>query len=269
MVYALIPARGGSKRVPRKNVAMVAGHPLLYWTIRAVFESGVVDHLVISTDDTQISKAFWSCCREEGLRTGRVVPSWVINRPEMLGRDGARSEDVFMDFVWHREEITKHPAADDDIIMLLQVTSPLRPASAIVQALDLIRTGPPRTEWQRKGMEGVCSVLSGCLVDHPVEWTAPYDGGDFWKWDENPKVKYYQRQLCQQRVRLNGAVSAATAAYLYRNRDFISVRDEERPMILLMNKYESIDIDDEIDLRICDHFLSGASGKMPRVEYPA
>lgn len=120
-VLALIPARGGSKRLPRKNVLPLAGRPLIAWTIQAALEVGGIDDVVVSTDDPEIA--------EVSRAAGALVP---FRRPPALASDEATTLDV----VWHAlaELGDRH-----DWLVLLQPTSPLRTAADIAGALDLAR----------------------------------------------------------------------------------------------------------------------------------
>lgn len=112
-VLALIPARGGSKRLPRKNVLPLAGKPVIAWTIEAAQEAATVDRIVLSTDDEEIAAvaAQWKC----------EVP---FMRPPELATDGASSMDV----IWHA--LDQVGEGFDDLV-LLQPTSPLRRGSHI------------------------------------------------------------------------------------------------------------------------------------------
>jgi len=116
-VLALIPARGGSKRLPGKNVAPFCGRPLIAWTIQAALAAGSVDRVVVSTDDDAITAA--------ALEAGAEVP---FRRPAVLASDAAGSVDVAL----HALDALGDPAR---ILLLLQPTSPLRQAQDIDAAL--------------------------------------------------------------------------------------------------------------------------------------
>lgn len=107
---AIIPARGGSKGVKRKNVLSLAGKPLLAWTIEAANSAELVDRTVVSTDDYEISQIAYSYGAE------------VVNRPKTLSGDDSKSEDallhVLSDPRYSRE-------FSPDLVVFLQCTSPL------------------------------------------------------------------------------------------------------------------------------------------------
>jgi len=105
MILGIIPARGGSKGVPRKNIKEVAGKPLITWTIEAAKESEMIDRYVVSTEDKEIA----DISREYGVG--------VIERPPELATDEATTLSVL------QQVIEKVPC---DIVVLLQATSPIR-----------------------------------------------------------------------------------------------------------------------------------------------
>jgi CMP-N-acetylneuraminic acid synthetase len=116
-VFALIPARGGSTGIPRKNLTLLGGRPMIEWTVDAALESARVGSTVVSTDDGQIA----AVAERRGLR--------VIRRPPELAADDTPMRDV----VRHAcEEL------DADVLVLLQPTSPLRRAEHVDAAVDLL-----------------------------------------------------------------------------------------------------------------------------------
>lgn len=116
-VLAVIPARGGSKRVPRKNIREVAGKPLIAWTINAAKGSRYIDRCIVSTDDEEVADIARQC--------GGDVP---FMRPAEFARDDSSSIDVL------RHAVGKVPGYD--IIVLLQPTSPERTSADIDAALE-------------------------------------------------------------------------------------------------------------------------------------
>ena len=124
LVLGLVPARGGSKGVPGKNVRPLAGHTLLEYTARAARESGVLDRVILSTDSLEIADA--------GRRAGLEVP---FMRPASLAADDTPMVPVIQHAL---AEIAKH-GWSPDIIVLLQPTSPLRRSDHIRDAVSLLR----------------------------------------------------------------------------------------------------------------------------------
>jgi CMP-N,N'-diacetyllegionaminic acid synthase len=117
-VLALIPARGGSKGIPRKNLAPLGGRPLLAWTIDAALGSRAVTRTVVSTEDGEIAAA----ARELGAE--------VLARPLELAADDTPMQPV----IAHAVEELGAP----DVLVLLQPTSPLRRAEHVDEAVDLL-----------------------------------------------------------------------------------------------------------------------------------
>jgi len=124
LVLGLVPARGGSKGVPGKNVRPLAGRTLLEYTARAARESGVIDRVVLSTDSADIADA--------GRRAGLEVP---FMRPASLAADDTPMVPVIMHALSEIERYGWSP----DIIVLLQPTSPLRRPQHVRDAVNALR----------------------------------------------------------------------------------------------------------------------------------
>ena len=120
-VLAIIPARGGSKGIPHKNIADVNGRPLISYTINAARECSYIDRVLVSTDDPQIAEISRQC--------GADVP---FLRPDYLSSDTAKSIDA----VLHAINFCAEHDTAYDIAVLLQPTSPLRTGGDIIGALD-------------------------------------------------------------------------------------------------------------------------------------
>ncbi len=116
-VLGVIPARGGSKRCPRKNILPYKGKPLILWTIEAASKSALLDGFIVSTDDIEIMQIV-------------TEHSAIIERPDHLATDSATNEDVL------RHACTLF---DHEWIVLLQPTSPLRTGADIDNAILLAR----------------------------------------------------------------------------------------------------------------------------------
>ncbi len=121
----LIPARGGSKRLPRKNVVDFLGKPIIAYGIEAALETGLFERVVVSTDDAEIA--------DVAKRFGAVVAV----RPPALATDRAQVIQVIMGFV-ESEEAT---GREYDMLCVLQATSPLRNADDIRAVVGLIEPG--------------------------------------------------------------------------------------------------------------------------------
>ena len=127
-VLAVIPARGGSKGIPRKNIRDFAGHPLIAYSIAAGLQAETVTRVIVSTDDEEIA----AVAREIGAE----VP---FLRPDELAQDSTLDLPVFEHVLrWLAEEEGYHP----DAVVQLRPTSPVRPVSTVDDAVRLLLSNP-------------------------------------------------------------------------------------------------------------------------------
>lgn len=212
-LLALIPARGGSKGVPRKNVRLLAGKPLIAWTIEAARQASGVGRIVVSTDDEEIA----CVAREFGAET-------PFMRPDVLAQDNTTSMDV----VFHA--LDNLPAYDD--ILLLQPTSPLRTAEDIEAIIRL------RTELNAP------AAVSVTEMDHPVEWMYRMGVGTrLQPVLDTPSPT--RRQDAVPAYALNGAIYLARVDWLLEQRSFVTTQT----IGYAMPAGRSPDIDTPLDWR--------------------
>lgn len=123
-ILAIIPARGGSKGIPRKNIRPFAGYPLIAWSIAAAKQSSLVTRIIVSTDDEEIA----SVAREWGAETPFL-------RPAKLAQDKTTDLPVFEHALKWLEEIEGyHP----DVVVQLRPTSPIRPRTMVDEAVNVL-----------------------------------------------------------------------------------------------------------------------------------
>ncbi len=135
-ILGIIPARGGSKSVPRKNIKDLGGKPLIAWTIEAAKVSGVFDRIIVTTDDAEIA--------EVGKKWGAQVP---FMRPPELAQDTTPTLPVLQHAItWLKEQEGYEP----DAAMILQPTSPFRTSEHLKGAVEL---------FERTGSDSVVSVV--------------------------------------------------------------------------------------------------------------
>jgi N-acylneuraminate cytidylyltransferase len=151
-IYTVIPARGGSKSVPRKNIKPLNGHPLIKYSIDYSNASSLVNRTIVSTDDEEIADI------AKGL--GADVP---FMRPQSLGGDLVQDYPVVMHALITLEEIYEETI---DIIILLRPTSPLRPSNLIESGISLLKNDPAATS--------VRAVASS--TEHPYRQWGMQDG---------------------------------------------------------------------------------------------
>ena len=116
-LLGVIPARGGSKGIPKKNIMPFAGKPLIYWSIQAALESKLLTDFVVSTEDPEISTA------------SRSMGAEVLTRPNHLATDSATTMAVLQHVV--------QEMPDADAVLLMQPTSPIRSFNLIDQVIEL------------------------------------------------------------------------------------------------------------------------------------
>lgn len=214
-VLALIPARGGSKGLPRKNILDVGGKPLIAWTIDAALKSKFIDHVILSSDDEEIMQA--------AKDYGCAVP---FRRPDYLAGDTASSIDVVIHAL---DQISGF-----DYVILLQPTSPLRSAADIDEAFTQMLS------------VNAHSCVSICEADQSPYWMYIIKDGQ--KIDPVlPRLTCASRRQDLPTVYvLNGAIYIANINWLRINKNFINADT----VGYLMSKKSSLDIDTAEDFEI-------------------
>jgi len=186
-MLAVIPARGGSKRLPRKNALPLRGLPLISWTIAAARASGVLDDILVSTDDEEIA----AIARDAGV----LVP-WL--RPTHLATDTATSAAVLRHaLAWY--EVERGSVAG---VVLLQPTSPFRSAASIRGAVASFRA--------QRGDEAHPVVSVSPALNHPA-WCFHLNGDTmqpFLGWDNLQR----RSQELPPAFALNGAIYVVPSA---------------------------------------------------------
>ncbi len=224
-VLAIIPARGGSKRLPGKNILPLKGKPLIAWSIDAGLKSQYIDRVMISTDCQEIA--------DIATQYGAESP---FLRPDNIAGDSASTDSVILHFLASVSETFKA-----DIIVILQPTSPLRLSCDIDMALQKLIA---------KQADGVVSV---CECEHSPFWsnTLPTDGNmnAFMKED----VKGKRSQDLPTCYRLNGAVYAFTTEYITKHQ---GISYDGTVFSIEMPSNRSVDIDHALDFKLAEVILS-------------
>lgn len=229
-VLGLIPARGGSKSIPRKNVAPLAGRPVLAYTCKAALASRLLTRVVLSTDDDEIARV--------GHTYGAEVP---FRRPLELAQDNTPSLAVAQHAtLWLRE----HEGWEADVLVLLQPTSPLRKACHIDDALE------------RMIQIGADTVVSVVEVPHrfsPYSVMTLREGWlhDFWQ-EPLPFDRYRRQNLPILYARNGPAILASRVEVLFERQSFYGMR----VIPYIMREEDSVDLDTLFDLRLAEWLLS-------------
>jgi len=210
-ILGLIPARGGSKGIPRKNVRLLGGKPLIAWTIDEAKKSKYIDRLVVSTDDHEIA--------EIARKYGADVP---FMRPAELATDTARGVDVVLHAL--------HKLPEYDAVILLQPTSPFRTTADIDGAIE---------HWAAFGR----SVVGITEAPKSPYWMYQLRGdGSLKELLQQPPNAANRQELPRAYV-LNGAIYVGGREELMRNGGFLTSVSQG----FLMANEHSIDVDTEID----------------------
>lgn len=224
-VLAIIPARGGSKGIPRKNIKDLAGKPLIAWTIEVAQKSKYIDRLVLSSDDDEII--------EVAKQFDCEVP---FKRPTELALD----ETPGIDPVLH----TIENLPGYDYIVLLQPTSPLKNIEDIDGAIE-------------KCMENhSIAVVSVTESDKSPYWMYKLDSNDKMSSLMNVSEIPMRRQDAPKAFNLNGAVYVSARQALIEEKSFI----QGETIGYVMPEERSLDIDSELDFLICEVVI-GKKGK--------
>lgn len=211
----VIPARGGSKGVPGKNIKELGGKPLIHYTIeaaRAVFKD---ENIIVSTDDEEI--------REVAEATGLKVP---FLRPKELATDEATTYDVLLHTLAYCEQNNYFP----DTLILLQPTSPFRTDMHIREALDLYNDDLDMVVSVKETRSNPYYVL---FEENEEGFLRKSKDGNFSRRQDVPKVWEF-----------NGAIYIINTNSLQKT----TLSNFNKVLKYPMSENSSIDIDDEMDL---------------------
>jgi CMP-N,N'-diacetyllegionaminic acid synthase len=216
---AIIPARGGSKRLPGKNTLNLAGKPLITWSIDAGLKSKYIDKVVVSSDSVEI------------LNIAKYYGVLSINRPAELSSDTATTFDAIKHAI---EGVEKY-----DYVVLLQATSPLRNEKHIDEAIELLEN------------KNASAVVSVCKVDHSPLWSNILDDSLSMKGFLRDEVLNKRSQNLEKYYRLNGAIYICKVERLLKEKSFFIKEDI---FAYKMDRKSSIDIDEEDDFLIAEYY---------------
>ena len=214
-ILAIIPARGGSKGIPRKNIVCVGGKPLMVWSIEAALQAELVGRVVVSTEDAEIAAVALAAGAE------------VAPRPAELAEDTTHTEPVLVQALAY---LQAQDGYQPDVVVLLQPTAPLRGADVIDRGLQVL-------------LETGCDCVLGVAPVQNSHLQGTLGEGGEWQ----PEHAYGERIFSQQvipRYSENGALHIFRRQVLetYGNRLGGDVR------ALVMDPLESVDIDEPADL---------------------
>lgn len=223
----VIPARGGSKGIPRKNLLPVGGRPLIAWTIAQALEAQQDDDVIVavSTEDEEIGEV----AAAHGAR--------VIQRPAELATDDAPTEPT----VLHAMDTVEAEGTSLDAVVLLQATSPVRRPDTIRRALAMFR---------EKGVD----ALVGVVPESPFFWRLPEAPGQSARAAYDVDARPRRQELTAQQMHYfeNGSLYV-TAPHIYRTKNN---RIGGRTDLFVLDEVEGVDIDTLTDVAAAESMLA-------------
>ena len=230
-IIGVIPARGGSKSIPRKNIKILQGKPLVVYTIEEAKKSNYLTHLVVSTEDEEIKNI--------SLKYGAEVP---FLRPKELATDDALAIPTVQHTVITIEKIKN---IKYNYVIMLQPTTPLRETEDIDKALAMLIEADA---------DGVISVVD---VDnwHPMKMKK-FDENSYLIDYQTPPVENPPRQILPKVYMVNGAIYATKRDILMEKNTFKG----EKCLGYIMPPERSVNIDTEIDFLIAEYYLRKRDG---------
>ena len=224
-IIAIIPARGGSKGIPGKNIKPLCGKPLISYIIESALKVEELDRVIVSTEDEEIA--------EISKEYGAKVP---FMRPEELARDETPTLPVLQHTVKYLEEEENYKP---DIIVLLYATSPLVKAERVTEAIELLK--------ERK-FDSVLTVVE----DRKHYWIETNVGYE----RLYPRI-LKNRQLTKPLFKENGAIYVSKRNLLMEKNEIVG----RNVGLLLMEENESVDIDELIDFEFVEFLLNRRGDK--------
>ena len=223
-IVSIIPARGGSKGIPRKNIKQLNGKPLISYSIEASNSCNLINNTYVSTEDSEISEI------------SKKYGAEVINRPKELAEDNSSSIDVILHVLDYLKCTEKLP----DLFILLQPTSPLRTSKDIENSINLF-------------LNNDCdSLVSVCELDH--QFLLNFSLKDNYLIQNNDNSFFdSRRQDLPTYYSLNGAIYITTPNFIKKNKSFYS----NKTIPYVMSKEKSIDLDTPLDFKFMEFLLNG------------
>ncbi|MEG1254894.1 acylneuraminate cytidylyltransferase family protein [Clostridium sp.] len=229
-ILAIIPARGGSKGVPRKNIKKLEGKPLIGYTIEAAKNCSSVSRVIVSTEDNEIA--------EVSKQFGAEIP---YLRPSELSGDNSPTIDCILHVINYLKENEDYKP---DYVLLLQCTSPLRNSTHVEETIEKLLNS------------NYDSIVSVCEAEVNPYWANVFQGDKLKYFIEEGKI-ITRRQDLPDVYRMNGAIYLIKTDVLIKERTF----EPENLMGYIMDSYSSVDIDTEMDFKIAEAIVKELSGK--------
>lgn len=222
-ILGLIPARGGSKGLPRKNIKPLLGKPLIAWTIEQALASKYIDKVIVSTEDEEIA--------EVSKKYGAKVP---FMRPKELATDDSPTSDVILHALnWFQKKEENY-----DYVVLLESTSPLRETNDIDECVKLLIDNE-----SAKSIVSISKLESAhpefnVIIDEKSNFIKKIDGStDF---------RFLRRQDLSNVYFFDGTIYISEAKAFFKNQTFY----HNRTLAYIVPRWKSIEVDEMFDM-IC------------------
>ena len=225
LVIAVIPARGGSKGLPGKNIKKLNDKPLIWYTINAAKKSKFIDKIIVSTDDNEIAKI--------AKKYDAEIP---FMRPKELARDGSLAID---NYIYTIDRLNKEFNYGIVEFIILQPTSPLRTSLDIDNAIQIF-----------KGKKAD-SVISVSKAIHPPLWSKRIDEKGTLRNYFDIKIGNKNRQEIEKAYMPNGAIFIFKFSLLKEKYSYYS--DKTYPYIMPLER--SLDIDSKLDFEFVEYLM--------------
>ena len=228
MIYGLITARKGSKRIPNKNISNFCGKPLVQWTLEAALKASFLDEVFVSTDCPEVAKL--------GMELGCKIP---FSRPQSLSTPSSTSFDVLSHFIKWCEKNNILPK----YIMTLQPTSPLRDSADIDSAIELCN---------KNSANAVVSVNCATNTSHPFLLKKILSSNKLYSLTSSNN-KLFKTKIPKKLYSINGAIYLNNVISLIKSKKFVP----NGSIAYIMPRYKSIDIDDQEDFKLASIIKKG------------
>lgn len=222
-ILAIIPARGGSKSIPRKNIKPILGKPMIYYSIEACFKSKYITRFVVSTEDKEIKEVACAFGAE------------VIDRPLELAQDETKTAPVMLQVA----DVLEHQGYKPDYVVLIQPTSPFRTSEFVDQALEFMFSKPQCD-----------SCFSGFSIGNThSKWKELHDGKLTALYDYHQRPRRQDLECHYNLLSENGAFYAIKYNVFKQVKDFVG----ENPCVFLSDM--TFDIDEPQDFEKAEEII--------------
>jgi len=222
-ITSIITARGGSKGIPRKNIKLLNGKPVIAYSIEASTSNNLIKNTFVTTEDEEIAEI------------SKKFNAEIIKRPDELAQDNSTSVDVILHALDYLEDKNELP----DLFVLLQPTSPLRSSNDIANAIELFK------ENECRGLVSVCAQNHGGMLNLSI------DKGYLNHISDKNHFEL-RRQDLPQLYYPNGAIYITTPESMRKSKTFFP----EKTIPYIMPQERSVDLDSEFDFKFAEFLLN-------------